>query len=127
LTHDDRGTFHACSSTLTSKCQLVAFQQEGGREPGRQLCQLSFIPRIHAMTCLAAEVHILTATAGALAHHAMMPAHMVHMALVMQLDHLGQIFRSELRAWNIECSGLRQWRNPDGNSNNQAASQSLHP
>jgi hypothetical protein len=79
---------------------------------------LRFISRIKAVALFAAEIHILAASAGALAHRAMM--HMTHMmhvvAVVMQPDTLGQTFRSRLRAWDQERRGFRQWRKRDGNS-----------
>jgi hypothetical protein len=66
----------------------------------------------------AAEIHILAASAGALAHRAMM--HMTHVmhvvAVMMQPDTLGHIFRSRLRAWDKERRRFRQWRKRDGNS-----------
>ena len=37
-------------------------------------------------------------------------------AVVVQPDTLGQTFRSQLRAWDQERRGFRQWRKRDGNS-----------
>jgi hypothetical protein len=96
----------------------IRASEKGGREPGRRLRCLRFIPRIKAVPLFATEIHILAASAGALAHRAMMHmTHMMHvMAVVMQPDTLGQTFRSRLRPWDKERRRFRQRRKRDGNS-----------
>jgi hypothetical protein len=96
--------------------------ERGGRESGRQFTCLRFIPRIKAEPFFAAEIHILAASAGPLAHHAMM--HMVHVvAVVVQPDILGQTFGTRLRAWGRERRRFCQWRKRDSNSQSQAPTQ----
>jgi hypothetical protein len=95
--------------------------ERGGRESGRQFACLRFIPRIKAEPFFAAEIHILAASTGPLAHHAMM--HLVHVvAVVVQPDALSQTFGSRLRAWGKRRRSC-QWRKRDSNSQSQAPTQ----